>query len=113
MTAVLERPDTWGNAPPPDRSRRQRLDALGKANEVRARRAQLKRDVKAGRVRVADVLADPPAFVLAMKVWDLLLAVPKVGRVKAGGMLRRCAVSASKTIGGLSERQRDELRRRL
>ena len=36
----------------------------------------------------------------------MLLAVPKYGRVKVNKMLLTCRISPSKTIGGLSERQR-------
>jgi hypothetical protein len=43
----------------------------------------------------------------------MLLAVPKVGRVKATKILHGCRVSSSKTLGGLSERQRAELVVRL
>jgi hypothetical protein len=39
----------------------------------------------------------------------MLLAVPKYGRVKVNKVLTQCRISPSKTIGGLSERQRDEL----
>jgi hypothetical protein len=41
--------------------------------------------------------------------FDMLLAVPKYGRVKANKVLQQCRISPSKTIGGLSERQRTEL----
>jgi hypothetical protein len=43
----------------------------------------------------------------------MLLAVPKVGRVKATKILHSCRVSPGKTFGGLSERQRAELAGRL
>ena len=39
----------------------------------------------------------------------MILAVPKYGRVKANKILNQCRISPSKTIGGLSERQRTEL----
>jgi hypothetical protein len=42
-------------------------------------------------------------------VFDMLLAVPKYGRVKVNKILVLCRISPSKTIGGLSERQRSEL----
>jgi hypothetical protein len=42
-------------------------------------------------------------------VFDLLLAVPKYGRVKVNKILSQCRISPSKTLGGLSERQRREL----
>ena len=44
---------------------------------------------------------------------DMVLALPKVGRVKANKILRSCGVSPSKTFGRLSERQRAELATRL
>ena len=43
------------------------------------------------------------------KVFDMLMAVPKFGRVKAARMLNQCRISQSKTVGGLSDRQRAEL----
>ena len=43
------------------------------------------------------------------KVIDMLMAVPKYGRVKTNRILNQCRISPSKTIGGLSERQRAEL----
>ena len=85
------------------------MQALNRANHIRTKRAQLKKDLKAGKVRVHTLLIDPPEYVLTAKVFDLLLAVPKLGRVKVNRMLNHCRISPSKTIGGLSERQRGEL----
>ncbi|MBJ7330018.1 MAG: hypothetical protein JHC95_08985 [Solirubrobacteraceae bacterium] len=93
----------------PERSLTQRMDALQKANEIRTRRAQLKRDLKGGRVSIHGLLLDPPEYVETAKVFDMLLAVPKYGRVKVNKILAQCRISPSKTIGGLSERQRSEL----
>ncbi len=93
----------------PERSLVQRMDALQRANEIRTRRAQLKRDLKGGRVSIHDLLADPPDYLETAKVFDMLLAVPKYGRVKVNKILLQCRISPSKTIGGLSERQRTEL----
>ena len=39
----------------------------------------------------------------------MLLAVPKYGRVKVNKILAHYRIAPSKTIGGLSERQRSEL----
>ena len=55
------------------------------------------------------LLREPPEYVETAKVFDMLLAVPKYGRVKANKILQQCRISPSKTIGGLSERQRTEL----
>jgi hypothetical protein len=102
------------NTPPkhsgaPERSLAQRMEALQRANQIRMRRAQLKRDLKGGRVGIDGLLLTPPDWIETAKVSELLLAVPKYGRVKVNKILQQCRVSPSKTIGGLSERQRNEL----
>lgn len=93
----------------PVRSLDQRIDALRRANEIRVQRAQLKKALKLGQVQIETVLRDPPSYVGTAKVFDMLLAVPKLGRVKATRFLNQCRISQSKTVGGLSERQRTEL----
>ena len=85
------------------------MEALQRANEIRVQRAQLKKDLKAGTVGIERILSEPPDFVETAKVIDILMAVPKFGRVKAARFLNQCRISQSKTVGGLSERQRAEL----
>lgn len=93
----------------PERSRDQRMDALARANRIRTERARLKRELKAGRLSIHTLLLNPPEYLETAKVFDMLLAVPKYGRVKVNKILAACRISPSKTIGGLSERQRSEL----
>jgi len=93
----------------PLRSLDQRMEALKRANDIRVRRARLKKDLKDGRVRIEQILHNPPEYVSTAKVFDMLMAVPKFGRVKAARFLNQCRISQSKTVGGLSERQRAEL----
>lgn len=93
----------------PERSLTQRMEALRRANEIRTERATLKRELKAGRAQIHPLLLDPPEYLQTAKVFDLLLAVPKYGRVKVNRILTQCRISPSKTIGGLSQRQRTEL----
>lgn len=93
----------------PERSLDQRMEALRRANQIRTRRAQLKKDLKSGRARITAIIEDPPEFLMTAKVFDMLLAVPKYGKVKATRFLNQCRISHGKTIGGLSERQRNEL----
>lgn len=85
------------------------MDALQVANVIRSYRANLKRDIKSARVSIVDILTNPPEEVETMKIFDLLLAVPKMGRVKANKMLQTCRISPSKTVGGMSDRQRGEM----
>jgi len=93
----------------PTRSLDQRMEALKRANDIRVRRAQLKKDLKDGRVQIDQILSNPPEYVSTAKVFDMLMAVPKFGRVKASRFLNTCRISQSKTVGGLSDRQRTEL----
>lgn len=85
------------------------MEALRRANEIRTQRAQLKKSLKNGEVDIVDVMRNPPEFVATAKVLDILLVVPKFGRVKANRVLARCRISQAKTVGGLSDRQRAEL----
>ena len=85
------------------------MDALKRANDVRVRRAKLKKDLKEGKVKIEQILGNPPEYVSTVKVIDILMAVPKFGRVKATRFLNTCKISPSKTVGGLSDRQRGEL----
>lgn len=103
------RPRSRPHSVAPERSRVQRMEALQRGNAVRTQRANLKRDLKAGRASIHDLLLAPPEYVETMKIFDVMLAVPKYGRVKVGKILQMCRISHSKTIGGLSPRQRTEL----
>ena len=47
----------------PERSLVQRMEALQRANEIRTKRATLKRDLKAGRASIHDLLLEPPEYV--------------------------------------------------
>ena len=101
------------NASVPGRSREQRLRALRLANEIRSARAKLKKDLASGRIELAQILAQPPECVRTARVRDVLLVLPKIGSVKAGRILADCGIAHSKTLGGLTERQRAELLNRF
>ena len=101
MPLVTDSPSKTISAP--ERSLMQRMEALQRANDVRSARAKLKRDLKAGRQPIHELLLDPPDFLETAKVFDLLLAVPKYGRVKVNKILTTCRISPSKTIGGMSD----------
>ena len=93
----------------PGRSREQRLRALEQANEVRTARAKLKKELASGEIELGQILADPPACVRTARIRDVLLVVPKIGSVRAGRILAQCRIAHSKTLGGLTDRQRGEL----
>lgn len=109
MTTALDLREDRTVGVTPERSLQQRLDALVRANEVRTFRARTKADLKSGRTSpTAVILSDDPRFE-TWKVFDLLMSLPRIGRQKANRMMLRERISPSKTVGGLSERQRASL----
>jgi hypothetical protein len=71
--------------------------------------SKLKKDLASGKIELAQVVAQPPECVRTARVDDVLLALPKIGAVKAGRILADCGIAHSKTLGALTERQRTEL----
>jgi hypothetical protein len=51
------------------------MRALRYANEIRSGRARLKRELASGRVRIEDIIAQPPEFARTVKVYGLLRAL--------------------------------------
>ena len=82
---------------------------LRQANHVRSVRAKLKQDLRAGEVRLEQILASRADYLASAEVFDLLVAVPKIGPVKAGRLLSVARISPSKTVGELTERQQARL----
>jgi len=85
------------------------VNALGRANDVRTRRALLKRELGAGTIRIVDLLADPPGSIETATVRQLLLALPQFGPVKVRRLLAQCRIADAKTVAGLTDRQRAAL----
>jgi hypothetical protein len=85
------------------------MTALRQANEVRSRRAELKQQLRAGETQLEKVLAEPADYLATAEVFDLLVAAPGIGPVKAARLLSTAQVNRSKTVGWLSERQRARL----
>src|SRR5919199_1299501 len=93
----------------PDRTSQERRNALEEANRVRFARAEAKRDLKSGKLKIYDLLMDPSEELKGAKVEDMLLAVRGMGRVKVTRVLRQSGVSRAKTLVGLTHGQRDRL----
>lgn len=85
------------------------MNALRQANQVRGLRAKLKQDLREGAVRLEQILATGAYYLASAEVFDLLVAVPKIGPVKAAHLLTIARISPSKTVAGLSARQRARL----
>src|SRR5439155_16951915 len=102
MTTATRATSSNASSMAPERSLNQRMDALARANQIRIKRAQLKRDLKSGRLSIHTLLVEPPEYLVTAKVFDMLLAVPKYGRVKVYKILAHFRIARSNTIVGLS-----------
>ena len=92
----------------------QKMVALSEANRIRAARATIKRrwkriDPRAARREMCEWIQSPPPDLVTWRVETALMALPYVGRVKVRRWLLESGVPLSKTLGGMSERQRAEL----
>lgn len=79
------------------------------ANTVRQQRAEIKQALKEGDVSIVEIFVDPPEFLLTARLSEVLLAAPRYGQVRVSRLLKRLQISPLKTIGALSERQRQQL----
>jgi hypothetical protein len=89
------------------RATEQRTQALKEANRIRTYRSGVKQQVRSRHLSPAAVLFDPDCA--TMLVIDLLVALPRVGRVRANQIMRRVGVSPSRSLADLTGRQRAEL----
>lgn len=85
----------------------QHVSALAKANELRLARAQVKRDLCAGRRTIADVLDEPS--VQTMRVAALLAAQNRWGAKRARETVRQVPCSEFLAVRDLTPRQRERL----
>ncbi|MCD8316523.1 MAG: integration host factor [Eggerthellaceae bacterium] len=98
----------------PQLSPEDRAAALEKAKAARIRRAQVREDLKTGKLTVEQVLDkrnDP--VIGSMKVSTLIETLPGYGKAKAVKVMRELQIAESRRLRGLGERQRAALLRRL
>lgn len=92
----------------------QHLAALQRANRVRYKRAEDKREIRSlPRLEaygvIADILEHPPAHWEGGYPMDLLMAVRRQGRYFSLSFLRAAGVQECRTVGALTVRQRSAL----
>ncbi|MDR6938757.1 integration host factor, actinobacterial type [Arcanobacterium hippocoleae] len=95
----------------PALSAEQRKVALEKAAAVRKERAQLKKDLKDGKIKLSEVLAAGKENSVAgkLKVSALLTSLPGIGTAKAASIMEKIGISASRRVGGLGQHQAEAL----
>jgi hypothetical protein len=87
----------------------QHLRALARANEVRLARAELKRQVAEGEISAAHVIRECPWEAASMTVADLLTSQRRWGTTRCRKVLQMVPMSENKTVGSMTERQRQAL----
>ena len=84
----------------------QRLQALERANAVRLKRADLKRQIAGGQLSAADVILDLPWEATSWPVGELLTSQRRWGSTRAHKLLAGLHISETRPVGELTERQR-------
>ena len=91
----------------------QHMQALAQANKVRLARAELKRQVADGEISAAHVILECPWEAASMTVSDLLTSQRRWGSTRCRKLLQSIPMSENKSIGSMTERQREALARLL
>jgi len=89
------------------------MRALARANRVRLARAELKRQVAEGETTVAEVVLECPWEAESMPVADLLMSQHRWGQTRCRRFLSAIPMSETRTVGSLTERQRNALATQL
>ena len=87
----------------------QRKAALEKAAEARHARAQLRDDIKSGKVTVESVLTSEDPIAQRLKVSALIESLPGYGKAKTAKVMTELGISETRRVKGLGARQREQL----
>ncbi len=89
----------------PKLSTQERANALAKAQEMRTKRMELRKELKAGTITLAEVLKRDDEIVTRMKVKYLLESLPNVGKITALSIMEEIGINESRRVQGLGKRQ--------
>ena len=95
--------------PLPQLTDEQRRAALEKAAAARHARAELRDNIKSGKVSLEEVLDSDDPIASRMKVSALIESLPGYGKAKAAKVMSDLNISPSRRVRGLGERQREHL----
>jgi hypothetical protein len=87
----------------------QHMRALAQANRVRLARAELKRQVAEGETSVAEIVLACPWEAESMTISDLLMSQHRWGRTRCRRFLASIPMMETKTVGSMTDRQRNAL----
>lgn len=95
---------------PPPLTEEQRRKALEKAAVARRKRAQVKEQLKSGRISLKQLLdRTNDEIVGKMKVSNALESLPGVGRIRARKIMEKLDISESRRMRGLGQKQKENL----
>jgi hypothetical protein len=95
---------------PPPLTEEQRRQALEKAAIARRKRAELKEQLKSGRISLRDLLERTGDEIVGkMKVSTVLESLPGVGRVRARNLMEKLGISSTRRMRGLGQKQKANL----
>ena len=87
----------------------QRKAALEKAAAARHARAELRENIKSGKVSVESVLTSDDPIAQRLKVSALIESLPGYGKAKANKIMGELGISETRRVKGLGARQREQL----
>lgn len=96
---------------PPPLTDEQRTAALEKAAAARRARAELKDRLKQGTTTLTQVFTDAATndVVGKTRVYEVLTALPKIGRIRAHDIMTELQIPPTRRLRGLGDRQRQAL----
>lgn len=82
------------------------MEALSERSiSVRSRRAQIKREIATGAVDVEDLMLNPPPSMATCSLYDMLIWIRGLGRVKVIHLCQRCRVDSATHLRDLNPAQ--------
>lgn len=92
----------------------QRKEALEKAKEARIKRAEIRDQLRSGKLTLKQIIAkkDDP-IIGRMKVSTLIETLPGYGKAKSEKIMAELQIAESRRLRGLGERQQAALLERL
>ena len=98
----------------PELTAEQRKAALEKAARVRKERAEIKKKIKAGQLKVSDILKRASDEIYGkMTVKSVIESVPGVGKLRAAKIMEEIGISESRRVKGLGPKQVNALKDRF
>lgn len=90
----------------PQMTEEQRKEALEKAKETRKKRAEVRTNIKAGKLSAKDALAkrDDPIYG-KIKVAQFIESFPGYGKAKAEKIMAEIGIAEGRRLAGLGEKQ--------